>query len=62
MISKLKLYLQESKKEFGRVNWPTKEETRKMTITVIIVSLAFAAFLGIIDAGFEFLLSKLLNV
>ncbi len=62
MISRFKNYIQESKKEFGRINWPTRQETVKMTMTVIVFSLSFAAFLGLIDAGFEILLAKFLNI
>lgn len=58
MIEKTKTFLQESKQELKRVNWPTKEETMRYTLFVIGFSLAFAAFLGIFDFGFLEVLKK----
>jgi len=57
MIAKLKGFLQESRKEFNRVNWPTFKETRKLTFIVIIMSLGVAVFLGVLDYIFTRLLS-----
>lgn len=57
MLSKLKLYFQESYREFRRVNWPTRQETIRLTLVVIAVSVAVAAFLGALD----FIFSQLLN-
>ena len=58
MFSKIKNYIIESKQEFKRVNWPTKQETGRMTLVVVIFSLAIAAFLGILDFTFRYLLGK----
>lgn len=49
MISRLKNFLQESRYELKRVNWPTREQTIRYTFFVIGFSLAFAAFLGLLD-------------
>jgi preprotein translocase subunit SecE len=49
MFNKLKLFLIESRAEFKRVNWPTRDEMVKMVILVIVISLAVAAFLGALD-------------
>lgn len=62
MIDRLKLFLQESKQEFNRVNWPTLPETVRLTSTVIIFSLLTAAFLGVLDTAFEMLLAKFLSL
>lgn len=35
--------------EFKRVNWPSKERTVRLTLTVIVFSLAVAVFLGVLD-------------
>jgi len=37
-----------------KVTWPTKKETYSYTLMVIGVSLATAAFLGLLDAIFNF--------
>ena len=39
--------------ELKRVVWPTREETRRLTIMVIIISIAVGIFLGAIDLGFS---------
>lgn len=56
MISKLKSYILESRQEFRRVNWPTREETTRLTLIVIAMSVAVAIFLGSLDAVFRYLL------
>ncbi len=58
MFSKIKSYIIESKQEFKRVNWPTKQETGRMTLVVVILSLATALFLGTLDFIFRYLLGK----
>jgi preprotein translocase subunit SecE len=49
MINKIKSFLQESRQELKKVNWPTKDETVKYTMFVISFSLILAAFLGVLD-------------
>ena len=56
MIAKLKSYLEESRHEFRRVNWPTEEETIRLTLIVIGISLGVAVFLGVLDFIFSYLL------
>jgi preprotein translocase subunit SecE len=52
MINRIITFLQESKQELKRVNWPTKDETKRYTLFVIVFSVVFAAFLGLLDFGF----------
>ena len=51
-------YLNEVKIELLKVSWPTREQTIKMAILVIIVSVATGVFLG----GFDFLFSRLVGL
>jgi len=60
MLNRLKSYFQESYREIHRVNWPTKRETLRLTLIVIGISLGVAAFLGILDLTFTYLLQKFL--
>lgn len=55
-MSKLIAFLQESKQELHRVNWPTRQELTRMTGVVILMSLIVAAFLGVLDIVFTKLL------
>ena len=59
MVQKLKLFLEESRQEFKRVNWPTWQETRRLTLIVIGLSLGLAVFLGVLDSVFSYLLQTL---
>ena len=49
MISTINQFLKETKQELDKVTWPTKEETVKLTQTVIIVTVTFALYLGALD-------------
>ena len=48
-MSKLITYLKESRAELMKVAWPSRKQTRDSTIIVIIVSIAVAIFLGVLD-------------
>lgn len=50
-------FFKEVRLEMKRVNWPTREETLKLTLIVIIFSIAVAIYLG----GLDFIFSVLLN-
>lgn len=48
-LNKLVQYIKDSKNEVKKVTWPTKKEVKQHTILVIIISLAVALFLGLVD-------------
>ncbi|MBI4049794.1 MAG: preprotein translocase subunit SecE [Candidatus Doudnabacteria bacterium] len=50
-------FVKEAKNELFKVVWPTRAEIIRITIVVILISLAVAVFLGAIDFG----LSKLIK-
>ena len=39
--------------ELGRVTWPTKEETTRLSIIVVSISIVIGLFLGVIDLAFS---------
>ena len=39
--------------ELGRVTWPTKEETIRLSIIVVSISIVIGLFLGVIDMAFS---------
>ena len=47
--------------ELRRVTWPTRQETMRLTIMVIMVSAAVGAFLGFVDLGFSRLFTLILG-
>lgn len=53
-------YLQGAKSELKKVQWPTRQEVINHTITVIIISLVIAAFIGAADFGLSALLERLI--
>lgn len=49
-------FVKESRAELKKVVWPTREETVRHTLTVIIMSGALALFLGGVDYALQFVL------
>lgn len=47
--------------ELRRVTWPTREETLRLTLMVLAVSLVIGAFLFLIDLGFKAVLDPILR-
>ncbi|OGE04710.1 preprotein translocase subunit SecE [Candidatus Curtissbacteria bacterium RIFCSPHIGHO2_12_FULL_41_17] len=45
-------YLKESKSELGKVIWPTRVQTIKLTIMVIVVSIIVGSYITGLDAIF----------
>jgi len=61
IISRLGSYVREVIGELKKVVWPTREETRRLTIMVIIVAVVVGLFLGAIDLGFTQLVNLFLG-
>jgi preprotein translocase subunit SecE len=55
-------YVQETKSELKKVTWPTKNQTINDTLMVLALSVAMAAFIGILDYVFNFGLSQLISL
>lgn len=53
-MNKLVNYIKESYAEMKKVTWPSKKETYRYTLMVIGISIATAAFLGLLDMIFNF--------
>lgn len=48
--------------ELKKVTWPTKQETLRLTITVFVISLIVAVYLGIIDVFLAKIIALLTKV
>ena len=59
--NKIQKWWRETVGELRKVTWPTKEEALKMTTIVIVVVLATAIFLGVVDFIFSRLVGLLLG-
>jgi preprotein translocase subunit SecE len=47
------VYFKETRAELRKVTWPTREETRTLTTIIVIVTIAMAVFLGLLDYLFQ---------
>ena len=47
--------------ELRRVTWPSYDETFRLSVMVIAVSIAVGAFLGVVDLGFSNLFDIILG-
>ena len=45
-------FIKEVKSELTKVNWPSREETIKLTVVVIALSVLVGVFIGITDSIF----------
>ena len=59
MLNQALRYLSSSKEELKKVAWPSRQETVKKTVLVIIISLLVAVYLGALDYIFTMLLEKI---
>lgn len=50
-MNKVIQFLKEVKAELGKVVWPTRRDTIRYTVTIIVFSLVIAAILGATDFG-----------
>lgn len=57
-FDQIRQWARDSRNELRKVTWPTPEQTRNLTIVVIVVCVVMSAFLGLIDA----LLSTLIRL
>jgi preprotein translocase subunit SecE len=53
-------YFAASRSELAKVTWPTRRQTIRLTILVVIFSLVFAAVLGSLDYLFGTLVQKII--
>ncbi|HCI05711.1 MAG: Preprotein translocase, SecE subunit [Parcubacteria group bacterium GW2011_GWC1_45_9] len=52
IIEFLKNYLKETKVEIQKVSWPTRQETLRYLVIIIVFSGVMAIFLGLFDFAF----------
>jgi preprotein translocase subunit SecE len=53
-------YIAASRAELAKVTWPTRRQTVRLTIVVIIFSIIFAALLGALDLLFSTVIQKII--
>lgn len=55
-MTKMLAFLKDVRVELAKVSWPTRQETVRYTLIVIVASIAVAAFLGVLDLLFQWIL------
>lgn len=60
-MNKVILFFKEVKEELSKVVWPTREQTIRYTILVLIVAVAVGIFLGGLDYFLTLLTDFLIN-
>lgn len=53
-------FMAETWNELKRVTWPSRQEATRLTIIVLMISLAIGLVLGLLDAGFTGLFDRLI--
>ena len=53
--------IREARSEIRRVIWPTRTETSQTTLVVLVLVLAFAAILWLLDSGLSWLVSTVIG-
>lgn len=56
-MKKIKKFLEEVRKELGKVKWPNRKDMVKYSIATIIFVIFFAGFFYLIDLGVAFIKS-----
>ena len=54
-------YVKESRLELGKVVWPTRNQTIRLTLVVIVVSILVGAYITLLDTAFTNLISGILK-
>lgn len=60
-INSIATYLRETRAELRKVNWPSREETIRLTQIVLIVTFSMAIFLWLMDVLFSWWLSGIVQ-
>ncbi|HUW21584.1 MAG TPA: preprotein translocase subunit SecE [Candidatus Bathyarchaeia archaeon] len=55
------VFLKETQNELKKASWPSREETLRLTVIVIVMSLAVALFIGIADFSFTKLIELIIK-
>ena len=59
-MSRIQRFVQDSWQELKKVNWPTPEQARNLTVLVLVVSAAVALYISAFDYVFG-LMAKAIN-
>ena len=55
-------YFRELKAEFKRITWPSKKDTKKAVIAVVVFCLIYVLYVGVLDGAFQNLFELLFKL
>ena len=58
-MTRIRRFIEESWSELKKVTWPTREQTRNLTVLVFVISGAVGLFIAVFDALFQFLFNQI---
>lgn len=53
-------YVREARAELSKVTWPSRQQAIRLSIAVVVFSIAFALLIGALDYLFSLVLQKLI--
>jgi len=59
LIRRLRRFLEEAWSELKKVTWPTREQTRNLTVLVFVISAVVGGYIAVFDAMFKILIGWL---
>ena len=59
LIRRLRRFLEEAWSELKKVTWPTREQTRNLTVLVFVISGVVGAYIAVFDAFFKLVIAWL---
>jgi len=61
MFKNILQFFIDTKAEFAKVSWPSREELTQSTMVVIVVSLVVTVFIALVDQGLTRLITVILG-
>jgi preprotein translocase subunit SecE len=58
-VRRIRRFIDESWSELKKVTWPTREQTRNLTVLVFVISAAVGAFIAFFDVLFTLVVARL---
>ncbi|HIA91744.1 TPA: preprotein translocase subunit SecE [Candidatus Saccharibacteria bacterium] len=59
-MKKIINYLKGARRELSKVTWPSRKESTKLTIAVVVFTLVFVLFTTVIDYGLDQVFDKVI--
>ena len=60
MVKPIVSYLRNAFTEIGKISWPNRKQTIRLTVAVLVFSAVFGLFIGFIDLGLAELVKRVI--